>query len=275
MKLSASEQQSIVALLTRIYHDICAMETEFNLLVGEGDFRPRIEYFHDAVRAFTGGTPDDGRLSVELLAYDLSCLRYIQSMPLAPFKPHGAMLSAHTDIVEVAPALTVKTKRPDRVAKERISELYQHYTVLFAGLLKPYADSDCRGRTDHLNQDIMDINALIQLLGQSADAGQIAAQAQHLEDEDLRTALLAFLRAGKQTQKDEVKKLVSALKGKIGKKDKEIATIEAAHMNYALAQLAVYEASKDLIKKMAVQGMNLVGKFVEASLAQAKRDLGR
>src|SRR5690606_15911414 len=94
MKLSPAEQDSLIQLLTRIYLDIVAVETEFKLMTGEGDFRPRIEYFHDAVRAFSSQDPahmqPGGRLSVELLAYDVSCLRFLASMPLAPFKPHSA-----------------------------------------------------------------------------------------------------------------------------------------------------------------------------------------
>ncbi len=46
MKLSPAEQESIIALLTRIYTDIRDIEEEFQLLAGGSDFRPRIEYFH-------------------------------------------------------------------------------------------------------------------------------------------------------------------------------------------------------------------------------------
>ena len=48
-----TDQESIAQLLTRIYRDIFAIEEEFELLVGVDDFRPRIDYFHDAIRAFT------------------------------------------------------------------------------------------------------------------------------------------------------------------------------------------------------------------------------
>ena len=46
-------------------------------------------------------------------------------------------------------------------------------------------------------------------------------------------------------------------------------------MNYALAQLGIFEGSKDLLKKMASQGMNLVGKFVENAMAESRKDIGR
>ena len=40
-KLSSAETESIVALLTRIYTDLHAIEEQYQLLVGGDDFRPR------------------------------------------------------------------------------------------------------------------------------------------------------------------------------------------------------------------------------------------
>jgi hypothetical protein len=225
MKLSASEQKSIASLLTRIYQDILAIESEFGLLAGEGDFRPRIEHFHDAIRAFTSGDTDSKRLSVEWLAYDLTCLRYLTSHPLASFKPHGH-LSPSTALV-ATPQTVPGPRRPDRDTKERLGELYQTYAVLFAGLLKPFADRDWRDRVEEINENIERLHKI----------------------------------------KDS--------KARVAARDKEIKAIDQAHMDYVLAQLGIFEAAKDMVKKMAASGMNLVGKFVESSLADAKRDLGR
>lgn len=282
MKLSRGEQESIVGLLTRIYHDICELETQFRLLIGEGDFRPRIDYFHDAVRAFTNANPKEresgGRLSVEYLAYDISCLRYIHAMPLAPFKPHAANLSPSTEIIKLDQQLAPMAVKPGRVEKERIAELYQRYGVLFAALLKPLADSDFNERADDLNHDVEHIHTLQQkceaVLEGKGRESDIEALLGHLDDETLRLEVLALLR-GKGKGKDEIKKLIQLLKERSKAKDKEIAGIEAAHLNYALGQLAIYEESKDMVKKLAQQGMNLVGKFVESSIAETKREMGR
>ena len=276
MKLSAAEQESLVALLNRLYSDICAIEQQFNLLVGEGDFRPRIEYFHDAIRAFfSQDAAMEGRLSVELLAYDLSCLRYIHSKPLSGFKPHSDIMSPATAVLKMGTQnLSVSTKRPDRAVRERISELYQGYGVLFAALLKPCADRDYHDRTDHLNQDVEDIQSLIKSF-QAGNAEDIGAAIMHLEDHELRNALVQFTHNKQHKKKDETAKLMQSLKLQVSKKDKEIKAIDNAHMNYALAQLGIFEGSKDMLKSMAKQGMNLVGKFVEASIAEAKHDRGR
>ena len=79
----------------------------------------------------------------------------------------------------------------------------------------------------------------------------------------------------KFAKKDNLTKLMQFLKGHAKDKDKEIAAIEEAHMNYVMSQLGVFEGSKELLKKMAAQGMNLVGKFVENAIADSKREMGR
>ena len=286
MKQDQKTQESIVALLTRIYMDIADIEQEFNLIVGEGDFRPRIEYFHDAIRAFTTGDTASretgGRLAVELLAFDLSCLRYIQSVPLGAITPSGGALSPGADVLRtggMGTELAAAPKRADRATRERICELYQHYAVMFAALLKPFADSDYNDRVDELNQDVGDLQAIIDQIEKlsqgQGNANAAAAIANQVENEDLHRLLMAFLQEKRYKSPSDSEKLCGALKGEIKKKDNAIKKIDDAHMNYALAQLGVYESSKDMLKKMAGQGVNLVGKFVEASIADTKRSMGR
>jgi len=285
MKPSGQEQDSIVAMLTRIYMELSDIEQEHRLFVGEGDFRPRIEYFHDAVRAFSsqeqGARDAGGRLSVEFLAYDVSCLRYIQSLPAAPFKADGQTHATGSDLINTGKGhdLAAAPKRIDRATRERISELYQHYGVLFAALLKPYADADYVERIDDLNQDVQEMNSIIDQIAALADgkgnlqtAVAVAGQA---EDPNLHKLLMAFLQEKRYKNSEDTQKLNGAIKGEINKKNKRIKDIEQAHMNYALAQLGIYEGAKDMLKDMAQKGVNLVGKFVEASVAEPKRSMGR
>lgn len=278
MKLSASELESLVALLTRIYTDIIEIEEQFQLLAGDGDFRPRIEHFHDAVRAFSGGG-DEERLSIELLAYDLNCLRYIVSMPLASFRPDSPNLSPASSMVAVDKGLTVKPKRPDRMVRERLSELYQSYSVLFAALLKTNADRDYHERIDNLNQDVEDLlklgGAIEALATDAKQLPKVMNAVQHLDEDDLRTQLVNFMQQQKYTKKDNLKKLMQFLKEHAARKDKGIAAIEQAHMSYVMAQLGIFEGSKDMLKKMASQGMNLVGRFVENAIAESRHEMGR
>lgn len=284
MKLSSKEQDALIGMLTRIYTDLFEIETQYRLMAGENDFRPRIEHFHDAVRAYSSQEAEHvqpgGRLSIELLAYDLSCLRYLQSMPLASFKPHGGVFSAASSPVAVGDKdLLVKAGRPSRQTRERICELYQHYAVLFAALLKPLADRDYLDRVDDLNLDVKDLHQLnSQLEGLLSGKGSVEKVMEaiaHLEEEGLRYELAQFMQGQKYKKKDNIAMLMAFLKEHVGRKDKEIASIDAAHMNYVLAQLGIFESSKDVLKQMATQGMNLVGKFVENAMAESRKDLGR
>lgn len=283
MKLSANDQESILSLLTRIYMDIVAIEEEYQLLVGEGDFRPRIEYFHDAIRAYTAQeeNPEEsqGRLGVELLSYDLSCLRYIQDMPLSDFKPHASVMSARTDIVTAGPGLNVRPIRPDRKVRARLCELYQHYAVLFSALLKPYADEDYRERIEELNLDIKDIEALADQLKNFDNSREaleaLIAATRHVEEEQLRHLLNMFIQYEKYKKQQETSRLLEFLKQQTAERKKRINAVETAHMQYSLNQLGIFENSRDLIKKMALQGTNIVGKFVESSIAATRREIGR
>jgi hypothetical protein len=279
MKLSQSEQEHILALLTRLYRDIAELETRFNLMIGEGDYRPRIEYFHDAIRAFTSKAPiaSDGtsRLNIEWLAYDLQAMRYIQSMPLSPFTPHQE-LSPHTDVIRKKPnSLSPSPTRPDRETKTRLIELYQRYAILFAALLKLSADNDFHVRTDEANQDVATILNLVAQFEKGSSAAAIADSVNHLEANDIRIMLQRFMESGKHKKTPEVKKILASLKGEIKKKNKTVKDVEKAHMDYGLAQLGLYEAAKDTVKKMAASGMNLVGNFVDKAMAETRREMGR
>lgn len=285
MKLSPKDQEALLAIVARIYTDLVAIEEEFKLLVGGGDFRPRIEYFHDAMRAYTSEDPKHretgGRLNVELLAYDLACLRYIQSMPLSSFTPHAQAGSPTTDVISMGDgqALASRQHRPDRNTRERIAELYQNYAVLFSALLKPFADNDYHDRIDDLQHENGEMKQLMEQIAKLAagkgSANEAANIANHLDSDDLRRLILAFLQEKRYKSRSDCDKLTGALKDQVNKKTKSIKAIEEAHMNYALSQLALYEGSKDMLKKMAGQGMNIVGKFVESSIAATRSELGR
>jgi hypothetical protein len=75
MRFDSREQVAIVELMSGKYAQILTIETEWHIRLHEGDMRPRVEHFHDAVRALTSGSASiyekNSRLSVEHLAYDI------------------------------------------------------------------------------------------------------------------------------------------------------------------------------------------------------------
>ena len=76
MALDSKEQSAIIELMHGKYQLLLPIESEWGIRLHEGDMRPRIEHFHDAVRAYTSSSADvyakKSRLSVEHLAYDLA-----------------------------------------------------------------------------------------------------------------------------------------------------------------------------------------------------------
>lgn len=276
MPNNSKDSEAIISLLNRLYLEIVEIEQRYKLFAGCGDMRPRIDYFHDAVRSFTSGEINDKRLNVELLSYDMRCLRYVQQMPLSPFREGGETLSPSQDVMTTQGDLMAAGLRPDRKIKSQISELYQNYAVLFAALLKPAADHDYKERIEELNNEVHDIQTLVQQFeNKNIDTTKIARLAQQLEHAELRIILMKFMQEGKYKNKDDVKKLLGHLKNLIKQKDSSIKAIENAHLKFASSQLMVFEESKDMLKKFASQGMNLVGKFVENSIADTKRQMGR
>lgn len=281
MKISQPEQEALTSIITRIADEISEIEESYQLCVGEGDFRARIEYFHDAVRAFTSLPVDPAaaqRLSVELLAYDVSCLRYLQSMPLSHFKPSAQRYSAQNALVVARPRGSTQNGRPPREVKQKLADLYQYYTVLFCAIFKPIADNNYQDRVEDLNQSVEELAGLEQAVDKLAKGGgsiqEVMAHCQHLGDEALAQTIQQMLMAG-QGNKQKLQALLTAIKERSKQADHEIDVLDAAHLNYGMAQLSVYEDGKDIVKKMAAQGLNLAGRFVEASMNAAARDMGR
>lgn len=277
-KFKQQDQQALVNILLRYWEEISAIEQEFALIVGKGDMRPRIDYFHDAIRAFTTqhkSKAQQARLAIEPLAYDVRCLRYIATMPLASITHDAHNLSPHTLPAVIAPGLVEVGKRLGRDTKERLCELYGQYGVLFASLLKATAESDAAGRTEQLNQDVEEINQLIAAISSNAPTQHITTMIQHLNDEALKRDLLLILPQIKGKSAGALNALIAKLRAKTQKNDARIQGIDDAHHDYVTTQLAIYESAKDMLKKMASQGMNLVGQFVESTLRQSTQGRGR
>lgn len=268
-KFKQQDQQALVNILLRYWEEISAIESEFALVVGKGDMRPRIDYFHDAIRAYTTlhkSKEMQKRLSVEQLSYDVRCLRYIASQPLASITHDAHNLSSSTLPAVIAPGLVEAAKRASRETKERLRELYEQYGVLFAALLKATAENDYQERTDALNEDVEEINQLIHAVERGASTQELTTLIHHLTDESLKADLLILIPQMKGKSAGAMNGLIARLRANIQKNDKKIKGIDTAHHQYATAQLGIYESAKDMLKTMAGQGMNLVGQFVESAM---------
>lgn len=272
MPTLSSEAQSLITLMDRQYREIRDIEAGLSIMGKEGDFRPRIEYYHDAVRALTSEEDDhlgkDSRLAVERLAYDITMLRHITAKPLTAGRGKGHY-SPHTDLSmgEEAPGAG-----SPRETKQRLGQLYKDYTVLFAAIFAEKADKNANARIEEANSTIEDCHTMQALLEELAQGEvtltEVVAMAQHMESDGLRKAVNQLLQQ-KGMQKAILQQAAARLNETAKTLDKDIKDINKAAMNYASGQLLAYEESKDTVKRLASQGLNIAGKFVENAMAQA------
>jgi len=279
MKANKAEQQGLITLLNRIYSEIRDVEQDWDIRVDEKDYRPRIEYFHDAIRALTSGMDAErtGRLSVEFLAYDITMLRHIQANPLARSKGAKPTGSPSTSLMVRPSAINSKGK-PDESIKQRLTDGYKSYAVLFAALLSDSADRNYQNRLNECNNAFENLAMLEQMLKSSAQKKDTEINLedfveQQTGDDDLAEKIRATIAS--KRKRVMASETVRACKEMMNTADKQIKTIEKAHFTYTMSQLAVYEGARDVVKKMAQQGMNIVGDFVENAVREARGGKGR
>lgn len=268
-------KHSLIPIMTGQYQRLYELESQWGIRLHEGDMRPRIDYFHDAVRALTSGEASpyekNSRLSIEHLAYDLSQLRRAQSQPLGD-KNLLNEASPHTELVALEGGGRARQRGPDRATRAELSELYKDYSVLFAALFAEVADMNFKTRIDEVDTAIEDIalaeDVLKKLANQTITAQQAQAMLEQIDKDELRERLQQAI-SGKNIRHREAEQLMNGLKGLEGQIEHEKMVIEKAHLNYATSRLAVYEESRETIKRLAAKGMNLAGKFVENALSQS------
>jgi hypothetical protein len=305
-----SDKKSLLTIIHRAYEEILALEMEHGITFSEEDFRPRIDYFHDAVRAYTSGETPYGdassRLSIEQLSYDLEMLRYIQAHPAPAGRPsrrqgmtsvyypdtYSPDASAGTEIVISGaggtnlPALpgqganSPPPPRMDRNTKMQLADMYKTYTVMFAAMLVETADKNYNSRIDEQNtavEDMASLEVLIQRFMQAqtemeitALADQMEDLAYHIENEELRHKILHLIHDRNQKRR-MAEESAKKIREAMQEADREIARIETCHTRFLNSQLMVYQESLDVVKQLAQQGLNIAGKFIGAA---ASRDMG-
>lgn len=265
MRANPQEQQAILTLITRIYEEIRVVELEHHIYVSAKDVRARIEYFHDAVRAFVTGDAramePGGRLSLEFLAYDIASIRHIAADPLQ--------------------GITI-TPRPNPATYSRLrhdlADMYKSYGVIFAALLTETADRNYQDKLTDLNAQVEHLAYIQQIIEQLAlgklPISQVMEEVEALGDAELTEKVKRMIQE-KTTRERMMQASIHRVKMMMQSCDTLIAQLETTHMSYLASQLYVYEEAKSTVKKLAAQGLNVAGKFVESSVQQAQRGVGR
>ena len=272
--VSTPEIQALISLMDSHFQQIRDIEVAHDIFGAEGDFRPRIEYYHDAVRALSSGEGDPyskyDRLAPERIAYDVSILRQIQEKPL-----HAGRGTQHYSTSSELGSVGGSTaqKRPPREIRAELTKLYKDYTVMFVAILAEKMDDNVQIRSEEADMLATECNDMAAMIAGvengSVSVDEVLQAADMLEHDDLRNLLTAILSKGKPATR-EMKALIAKLKEMQGVMAEEKDAIDKASMNFSTSQLAVYEEARDTVKRFAAQGLNIAGKFVENAVSQSQ-----
>jgi signal transduction histidine kinase len=266
------KREALITLMHRACEEIREIEASCGLSVDNRDLRPRIEYFHDAVRALTEHPEamyqPRTRLSVEWLTFDLNMLRHIQDKPTMRLNRNHVMGNSQNALVQ-------KTRVSERATPQQrgaLSTHYRTYTVFFAALFAEAVDKNFQTRVDQMNQDVEDI-AQVEHMIKMAEQGQanvppeqVEEMIQNISSEEIRNKLMVMLHQASMKKREKLEAARQFLKNAMKGIDQEIALLDKTHMSYLSGQMVLLQESKDIVKKLSGQGLNLAGKFLENSI---------
>lgn len=163
-----------------------------------------------------------------------------------------------------------------------LAKLYEKYALLFAAATSEPVDKDYKDKKEEMDGTIADVALLIEIAqemsGQKFDEAMIDDLAAYCESdkgyEEILAVLLHRLAQERKKKQDALSAnaVVQSLEGLTQAVESQASTLEKAHFSFLSSQLSVYEASKDLVKKLAQQGLNLAGRFVQS---ETTRSTGR
>jgi hypothetical protein len=270
----------LINMLNNKYAELRDIEQKYNIFGLHGDFRPRIEHYHDAVRCYNNqsdqGLDRNSRLAAERLADDVEMLRQITARPL--------IVGRTQEHLSTSDALTIgelagSELRPDAVIKRQLTSLYRDYTVFFVALMIDKTEDNIQARSEDNDIIVQDCyrleQALAGLQNGSINISEVRAAANMLEHDGMRLKILNML-ANATPDNNEISGAINTLQDVRRGLAEERKRIDAAGMRFASSQLMVYEGAKDTVKQLMQNGVNIAGKHTESAMQnnQTSRDRG-
>lgn len=151
--------------------------------------------------------------------------------------------------------------RPLEREAHHLADAYARYTVMFVALLAEKVDTEYKDELSNLHEQV---RATAELLHQF----QEMHEHHHISAEQMQAMMETLLLEEAVHQDMAAGKAAQLTQESMGKTDKAIEALDAAHFSFLTGQLAVYESSQDVVKKLASQGLNIAGKFVATAAAQ-------
>ncbi|MCC7260150.1 MAG: hypothetical protein IT567_03880 [Alphaproteobacteria bacterium] len=156
----------------------------------------------------------------------------------------------------------------------RLAEAYARYTLLFAAALVETVNTNYMELLEGLDQ-LVEAAAELKHAVADRSAGQDLSMAQleqllaEIQNRELHENIEVFLHKQMQERnRRNTEQMHEHLNSVMRNADERIKNLESSHFSFLSTQLAVYEESKDLVKKLAGQGLNIAGRFVGQATAQ-------
>ncbi|MBI1276382.1 hypothetical protein GC177_10510 [bacterium] len=170
----------------------------------------------------------------------------------------------------------------------RLQGHYEKYAMLFAAALADTVNDNYKVELEELDDLVRDASKLLRRIeemergGPKLSIAQLQRLLHEVDNPELKRRIAMLLKQERvdtsSSQSGGGNKIPPAqlIKKVMKQVDQEIDRLEQEHMNFLTGQLSSYEESKDLIKQLAAQGLNLAGKFTEAVAGvSAARDKGQ
>lgn len=159
----------------------------------------------------------------------------------------------------------------------RLGDMYERYALLYAAALSETIDRNVRDQMEELDTAVEELALLKDLIEQLGLDEIDVEQAEELirqavEDRERAEMIIAMLlrQLAERNRRVKSEEMIKQAEAHMAAVDQKIDNLEKAHLTFLTNQLGVYEDAKELVKRLAGQGLNLAGQFVEASAAREK-----
>lgn len=200
-------------------------------------------------------------------------------MPEAPASPRPLTENA-APIFDATSFIAERNWQEYAEDSRRLGNLYANYTLLFAAALKDTVNKNHKELLENMDQFVEDSHELQQLIQQlmqeqKLDLTDLKILVEQEQNEEMKKQLFEVLihmdriaRDKRDASIDFAKIVADQLQQMMNEKDKQIDALEKAHFGFLSGQLMVYQNSQDLVKKMAMSGLNIAGQFMENATAK-------
>lgn len=285
--------QQLIAVMNEVYGRLSALESANDLLISPQDMRPRIDYFHDAVRLFMSHPEEiyaeNSRLSTKALADDIQWLRFLQQKPFSALQvaPH-APAPQGGNLARLLPArkekeVALRKQKPSPAEKSMLrSQLVDEYTtyaMLFIALFAETVDVNFKMRTEEMQvnyTDLQEVQKMVRMTQQGlVEPDRILQALRSMENEQQQDILLQIFHNRTVRLREKLMAMASKLQDMIYNLQGQIKGLDKDHTRVLAYKMHMMQENKALVMELESLGLQLSGLHMGKAISGKGVDLGR